>query len=374
LQVRSSWVKDLKTTPSIAANDSTLESSTAVITPIILCGGSGTRLWPRSRAVKPKPFLPLVGESTLFEATLARCADPAIFAAPIVVTGRGHLEHVTAQSADVADLQIIVEPAARNTAPAIALAAARLPEDAIMLVCPSDHHIADQAAFTRAAEAAAKLAADDWMVAFGIEAKRPETGFGYILQGEKIDGAGAGYRIDRFVEKPDRAKAEQFLADGGYSWNGGIFAFRAGAFLAELQRHRPEMALLVAQSIAAGSRDGAHFHPDPSKFGAIEPDSVDYAVMENTQSAAVVAADMGWSDVGNWEALRDARDRDESGNSIAGNGELIDCLNVMIDTDGPRVSVIGLDDVVVVVDGDEVLVVSAAGAQQVGKLNGAKSQ
>jgi mannose-1-phosphate guanylyltransferase/mannose-6-phosphate isomerase len=364
----------LKTAALIAANDSILERSIAVITPIILCGGSGTRLWPRSRAVKPKPFLPLVGESTLFEATLARCAEPAIFAAPVVVTGRGHLEHVTAQSADVADLQIIVEPAARNTAPAIALAAARLPEDAIMLVCPSDHHIADQAAFTRATEAAAKLAADDWMVAFGIEAKRPETGFGYILQGEKIDGAGAGYRIDRFVEKPDRAKAEQFLADGGYSWNGGIFAFRAGAFLAELQRHRPEMARLVAQSIAAGSRDGAHFHPDPSKFGAIEPDSVDYAVMENTQSAAVVAADMGWSDVGNWEALRDARDRDESGNSIAGNGELIDCLNVMIDTDGPRVSVIGLDDVVVVVDGDEVLVVSATGAQQVGKLSGAKSQ
>lgn len=364
----------MKTAPSIAANDSTLESSAAVITPIILCGGSGTRLWPRSRAVKPKPFLPLVGESTLFEATLARCADTAIFAAPVVVTGRVHLEHVTAQSADVADLQIIVEPAARNTAPAIALAAARLPEDAIMLVCPSDHHIADQAAFTRAAEAAAKLAADDWMVAFGIEAKRPETGFGYILQGEKIDGAGAGCRIERFVEKPDRAKAEQFLADGGYSWNGGIFAFRAGAFLAELERHRPEMARLVAQSVAAGSRDGAHFHPDPSTFGAIEPDSVDYAVMENTQSAAVVAADMGWSDIGNWEALREARDRDESGNSIAGNGELIDCSNVMIDSDGPRVSVIGLDDVVVVVDGDEVLVVSATGAQQVGKLSGAKSQ
>ena len=345
-----------------------------MITPIILCGGSGTRLWPRSRAVKPKPFLPLVGDKTLFEATLARCADPAVFAAPMVVTGRGHLDHVTAQSADVAGLRIIVEPAAKNTAPAIALAAARLPEDAILLVCPSDHHIADQAAFTLAAEAAAELAADGWMVAFGIEAKRPETGFGYILQGEEIAGAGNGHRIERFVEKPDRARAEQFLAHGGYSWNGGIFAFRAGAFLAGLEMHRPDMARLVKHAVADGEEDGAHFRPDASAFGAIDPDSVDYAVMENTGRAAVVTADMGWSDIGNWEALRDARARDTNGNSIAGNGELIDCSNVMIDSDGPRVSVIGLDDVVVVVDGDEVLVVSAAGAQQVGKLTGAKSQ
>lgn len=348
-----------------------------MITPIILCGGNGTRLWPRSRATKPKPFLPLVGDTTLFEATLARCGDPGIFAAPLVVTGRGHLDHVISQSADVAGLQIIVEPAAKNTAPAIALAAARLPADAIMLVCPSDHHIADQAAFTSAAQAAAALAADDWMVAFGIEAKRPETGFGYILQGEKIAGTGAGtgkcHRIERFIEKPDRARAEQFLAHGGYSWNGGIFAFRAGAFLAELELHRPDMARLVRQSVAAGAQTDGHFHPDAAAFGAIEPDSVDYAVMENSARAAVVAADMRWSDIGNWEALRDARARDESGNSISGNGELIDCTNVMIDSDGPRVSVVGLDDVVVVVDGNEVLVVSAAGAQQVGKLTGAKS-
>ncbi len=345
-----------------------------MITPIILCGGNGTRLWPRSRAVKPKPFLPLVGDATLFEATLARCADPAIFAAPMVVTGRGHLDHVTAQSAHVTGLQIIVEPAARNTAPAIALAAARLPPDAIMLVCPSDHHIGDQAAFTRAAQAAAALAADDWMVAFGIEAKRAETGFGYILQGEKITGVAKGHRIERFVEKPNRAKAEQFLAHGGYSWNGGVFAFRAGAFLAELEQHRPEMARLVKQSVSDGAQDGGHFYPGEAAFGAIEPESVDYAVMENTARAAVVAADMGWSDIGNWQALRDARQGDEQGNSIIGNGQLIDCTNVMIDSDGPRVSVIGLADVVVVVDGDEVLVVSAAGAQQVGDLTGAKSQ
>jgi mannose-1-phosphate guanylyltransferase len=348
-----------------------------VITPIILCGGSGTRLWPRSRVAKPKPFLPLVGDQTLFEATLARCADQQVFAAPVVVTGQGHLAHVAAQSAGIAGLQIIVEPAAKNTAPAIALAAARLPADAIMLVCPSDHHISDEAAFTRAAQAAAELAAEDWMVAFGIEAKRPETGFGYILRGKEITDVDAGgYRIERFVEKPDRAHAEQFLADGGYSWNGGIFAFRAGAFLDELTRYRPEMARAVQLAIAEGTRDGAQFNPDAAAFGAIEPDSVDYAVMENTQHAAVVAADMGWSDIGNWEALRDAQagKADAAGNIVEGAGELIDCSNVMVDSDGPRVSVIGLDDVVIVVDGNEVLVVSAAGAQQVGKLTGAKSQ
>jgi len=215
------------------------------------------------------------------------------------------------------------------------------------------------------------------MVAFGIEAKRPETGFGYILRGEEITDVDAGgHRIEKFVEKPDRARAEQFLADGGYSWNGGIFAFRAGAFLDELARHRPEMARAVQLAIAEGTADGAQFRPDAAAFGAIKPDSVDYAIMENTQHAAVVAADMGWSDIGNWEALRDARagKANAAGNIVEGTGELIDCSNVMVDSDGPRVSVIGLDDVVVVVDGNEVLVVSAAGAQQVGKLTGAKSQ
>ncbi|MDZ4307293.1 mannose-1-phosphate guanylyltransferase [Allopontixanthobacter sp.] len=343
-----------------------------VITPIILCGGSGTRLWPRSRAVKPKPFLPLVGEATLFEATLARCADPAVFAPPIVVTGRDHLEHVTAQSQVAAGLQIIVEPAARNTAPAVALAAARLPAEAIMLVCPSDHYIGDRAAFIGAAQSAAALAADGWMVAFGIEAVSPETGFGYILRGTAIDHG--GYRIERFVEKPDRDRAAQFLADGGYSWNGGIFAFRAGDYLTELERYRPEMARLVRKSVSEGVQDGAQFYPDADAFAAIERESVDYAVMENTSRAAVIPADMGWSDIGNWTALHEARSRDAAGNSVTGKAELIDCSNVMVETDGPRVSIIGLQDVVVVVDGNEVLIVSAAGAQQVGKLNGAENQ
>ncbi len=343
----------------------------SMIHPVILCGGSGTRLWPRSRKTLPKPFLPLVGEQTLFEATLARCADPAVFAAPIVVTGAAHLPHVEAQSASFPGTSIIVEPEAKNTAPAIALASLRLPEDAVMLVCPSDHYIADVAAFRTAAEAAAALAAEDNMVAFGITPTAPETGFGYIKRGEALE---AGFAVDRFVEKPDLARAIEFLADGSYSWNGGIFAFRAGALVAELEAHRPEMVAAVARAVERGAQNGQHFHPDATAFGAIDGDSIDYAVMENTSRAAMVPVAMGWSDIGNWHALRDARAADDAGNTVHGPAELVDCSGVLIESDGPRVSAIGLSDVAIVVDGEEVLVTSMQGTQKVGKLGGASNQ
>lgn len=342
----------------------------SLIHPVILCGGSGTRLWPVSRKAMPKPFLPLVGEATLFEATLARTADPAQFAAPVIVTGEAHLPHVEAQLGDRA-ATIIVEPAAKNTAPAIALAAAHLPEDAVMLVCPSDHHIADVAAFHAAAQAAAGLAREDNMVAFGIAPSHPETGYGYIRRGAEIAG---GFAVEQFVEKPDLDRAIQFLASGDYSWNGGIFAFRAGAFLAELAQHRPDMAQAVRQAVAAGSRAGARLHPDAASFAAIKGESVDYAVMEETSRAAMVPVAMGWSDIGNWQALRDAREGDAQGNRSRGNVELVECRRVLAETDGPRISAIGLTDVAVVVNGDEVLVTTMDGAQLVGKLSGAAKQ
>jgi len=352
------------------------------ITPVILCGGSGTRLWPRSRADKPKPFLPLVGDNTLFEATVGRCGDDALFNPPLVVTGRKHLDHVEAQLAAAPGAEnskwgVIVEPSARNTAAAIALAALRLDPDAIMLVCPSDHHIADSDAFARAASAAAALAADDWLVSFGIEATAPETGFGYLLRGEPIasaSGEGKGFRVAKFVEKPDATRAQAFLDSGDYAWNGGIFAFRAGAFLAELERHRPAIAAAARHAAELGHADGARFHPDADAFAAIKSESVDYAVMENTDRAAMVPASMGWSDIGNWQALHEARAVDADGNHASGPAELIGCRNVMVDSDGPRVSVIGLEGVIVVVDKGEVLVTTAAGAQLVGKLAGAVNQ
>ena len=341
------------------------------IYPVIMCGGSGTRLWPRSRKSKPKPFLPLVGEETLFEGTVGRCGDRAVFAAPTIVTGTAHLEHVEAQLGEVDDAVIVVEPEAKNTAAAIALAAARLPDDAIMLVCPSDHHIADMPAFVAAAEAAAALARDDWMVAFGITPTHPETGYGYIKRAGELPG---GYAVERFVEKPDRETAERFLNDGGFSWNGGIFAFRAGAFMDELSRHRPALADAVRRAVEEGEADGKRFHPAPAPFAEIEGESVDYAVMEETDRAAMVPVSMGWSDIGGWPALRDARGGDENGNRVRGNAELVDCRNVLVDSDGRRVSVIGLEDVAIVVDGDEILVTTMDGAQKVGKLSGAANQ
>lgn len=341
------------------------------IHPVILCGGSGTRLWPRSRKHRPKPFLPLLGERTLFQQSLDRASDPARFAAPTIVAGSAHCGLIEEQANAGTGARLIVEPAAKNTAPAIALAAHALPPEAIMLVCPSDHFIADEEAFLAGVADAVALAEQDYMVAFGIEPTAPETGYGYILKGTPV---APGHAVARFVEKPDLATAERFLADGGYVWNGGIFAFRAGAFLSELATHRPEMAAQIAQSWDDRREEGWQAHPAAETFAAIAGESVDYAVMENTSRAAVVSADMGWSDIGNWDALMAAREADDDGNHVAGLVNLINSRNVMVETDGARVSVVGLDNVIVIVDGDEVLVTSRAGAQAVGKLPGAAQQ
>ena len=343
------------------------------IVPVILCGGSGTRLWPRSRKAMPKPFLPLMGETTLFAATVLRCSPDAGFADPVVVAGSAHVLLVESQLPDAQRGSIIVEPEGRNTAAAIALAAVRLPAEAIMLVCPSDHHIGDWAAFQAAAHEAAALAADDWLVSFGIAPTSPETGFGYLKRGEAIAGS-SGYRVERFVEKPDLDRARAFLADGGYSWNGGIFAFRAGVFLAELTHHRPDIAEAVRAAVAAGHEEGDRFYPDAAIFATIRGDSVDYAVMEKTNRAAMVPVSMDWSDIGNWQALHDALPRDDLGNAVRGPAELKNCRNVMVESDGPRVSVVGVENLIIVVDGNEVMITTPGGAQLVGKLQGAVNQ
>lgn len=344
------------------------------IHPVILCGGSGTRLWPLSRKALPKPFLPLVAEETLFEQAVRRVAGDDRFAAPMVVAGAAHADIIIDQLGDAPGARLVIEPCARNTAPAIALAAALLPEDAVMLVCPSDHHIADSAAFRAAALAAAELAAQDYLVSFGIAPERPETGYGYIERGEPLPG---GHAIRRFVEKPDLARAREYLASGNFSWNGGIFAFRAGHLLAELAAHRPDMARLVRQAVGEGREDGARFLPAAEPFAAIAGDSIDYAVMENTARAAMVPADMGWSDIGNWAALADALagSADENGNVARGGPvDLAACRGVFALTDGPRISAVGLEDVCIIVSGDEVLVTTREGAQAVGKLPGAANQ
>jgi mannose-1-phosphate guanylyltransferase/mannose-1-phosphate guanylyltransferase/mannose-6-phosphate isomerase len=346
--------------------------SSGKITPIILCGGSGTRLWPRSRAAKPKPFLPLVEDRTLFEQALLRCADAAHFHAPLVVTGAAHVEHVDAQLGLAPDAEIIVEPQSKNTAAAIALAALRLPADSIMLICPSDHHIGDCAAFTKTARSAAELASEGWLVSFGIEPRSPDTGFGYLRRGERIGKS--GFKVAQFVEKPDIARAQAYLASGEYAWNGGIFAFGVGTYLEELGRFRPKLYAAVREAAEKSVVSGRRFYPNVEAFNEIEPESVDYAVMENTVHAAMVPADMAWSDIGNWQALHSARKRDQSGNAVRGPVELVDCRNVLVESDGTRVSVIGLRDVIIVVDGGDVLVTSAVSAHKVGKLSGAVNQ
>lgn len=342
------------------------------ITPVILCGGNGTRLWPRSRATKPKPFLPLIGEETLFEEALRRCGDPEYFDAPVIVNGAAHLVHVEEQLGGSPGAHVIIEPSARSTAAAIALAALRLPHDAIMLVCPSDHHIGDQEAFTAAALSAAALAGQGWLVSFGIVPESAHTGFGYIRRGDALGAL--GFRVAQFIEKPDQAIAEGFLADGGYSWNSGIFAFRVTDYLAELERHRPHLIAAVRRSVDDGTAKRHLFYPEPTAFARIMTESVDYAVMENTVKAAMVTVDMSWSDIGNWQAVHAARIRDINGNSIIGRAELVDCRNVLVETDDAHVSVIGLENVVVVVNGGAVLVTTAEGAQKVGKLACAISQ
>ena len=339
------------------------------IVPVILCGGSGTRLWPRSRKDRPKPFLPLIGERSLFEGTLDRVTGEA-FASPIVVGGKAHQSLIQAQSGN--GVRRIVEPSARNTAPAIALAAHMAGGDTVLLVCPSDHHIADVAAFRDAVAKGAKLARAGRLVAFGIDPTGPETGYGYIRRGDELGNE--GFAIAQFVEKPDRERAIAMLAGGDHAWNGGIFMFRADTFLDELARHRPEMARAAADAFERGTSDDNALHPDPEAFDAIQGESVDYAVMEQTRVAAMVPVRMGWSDIGNWQALHEARDRDEEGNTVGGRGDLAGCRNVIIESDGPRVSVIGLENIAVVVDGDEVLVTRLDASQDVGKLPGAKSQ
>lgn len=342
------------------------------IVPVILCGGSGTRLWPRSRVSKPKPFLPLVGERSLFEETVARTQGVDGFAPPVIVTGSAHLDHVLEQLGEQSGAEVIVEPMAKNTAAAIALAALRLSRGQVMLVCPSDHHIADANAFRDVAAKAAALAKDGWLVSFGIEAKSPETGFGYLQRGESIGDF--GYRTARFVEKPDIERAQEFVADGNYAWNGGIFAFEVGAFLDELSQHRPDILEGAKAAVEAGRCDGPSFHPAGEPFASINGQSVDYAVMENTTKAALVPADMGWSDIGSWDAVQTARFADDQGNSVKGSADLVDCARVLVESDGPRVSVIGLSDVAIIVDGNDILVTTMEGAQKVGKLPGAANQ
>jgi len=324
--------------------------------PVILSGGSGTRLWPLSREAFPKQFLALVGRESMLQATWRRVA-PLASGAPIVVAGEAHRFMVAEQlrEAGCDAATILLEPLARNTAPAIAAAAleaVRDGADPLLLVLPSDHVIADADAFRAAVRAASQAAESGALVTFGIVPTGPETGYGYIKA-----SAGEGVRaVERFVEKPDAATAAAYVASGDYAWNSGMFLFRASSYLAELERHQPAMLAACREALARARRDVDFVRLDATAFAASPSDSIDYAVMEKTAHAAVLAIDAGWNDVGSWAALWQVAEQDGQGNAHHGDVIAQDCRDTLAWGDGRLLALLGLRDVVVVDTADAVLV------------------
>ena len=335
------------------------------ITPVILSGGSGTRLWPLSRSARPKQLLSLTHELTMLQLTAARTADGSRFAPPMVVANAAHADLIEDQlkAVGVTPSPLILEPAGRNTAPAIALAALAAEPDALLLVMPSDHVIQDVPAFRDAVERALPLVEQGWLATFGITPDQPDTGYGYICRGEDL--APGVHRVARFVEKPDRATAEGYLAEGCYSWNGGIFLFQASAYLDALRAHAPAMLDAVGLAMDGARADGARLWPDAEAFAASPSDSIDYAVMEKADRVAVVPVDMGWSDVGSWDALHALAAKDDAGNSRHGEVLSIDTSGCLIRTDGPLVAAVGVSDLIVIATGDAVLILPRGSSQDV---------
>lgn len=330
------------------------------VIPVILSGGAGTRLWPLSVPERPKQLLALTSDRTMLQMTALRAAEP-----PIVVAGESHANEVERQLAaiGIAPKALLLEPAARNTAPAIALAALLAPADMPLLVMPSDHVIGDVESFRKAIEAALPAAADGWLVTFGIAPEAPETGYGYIERGETI-GEGL-HRVARFREKPDAATAAAYVADGRHLWNGGIFLFRRDAFLQALAEHAPQVLAAAEASVEARREAGRRVYPDRTAFAASPSISVDYAVLEKAERIAVVPVSMGWSDVGSWDALYDAAVKDAEGNVVGGDAHAIGSGGCLIRSDGPVVTAVGVNDLVIVATKDAVLVVPRGETQRV---------
>ncbi len=342
----------------------------ATMTPVILSGGAGTRLWPMSRQRYPKQFLPLAAARTMLQETVARVAGDPRFAPPLIVCNEDHRFLVAEQlRADgTAHQAILLEPMARNTAPAVALAAlwlTRAHDDAIMVVLPSDHVIHDVAAFNAALDRAATAAAAGHLVTFGITPRGPETGFGYIHGGAPLADADGVLAVTAFVEKPDEETAQAYLVSGDYYWNSGMFVFRTSVFLAELERLAPEILAAARAALTAGRADADFFRADAAAFGTAPAVSIDYAVMEHTEHAAVVPADMGWSDVGSWSALWEIGDADRHGNVILGDVVEAGTRASYLHSDGPLIAAIGLTNMVVVATPDAVLVAPREHTQQV---------
>jgi mannose-1-phosphate guanylyltransferase / mannose-6-phosphate isomerase len=341
------------------------------IVPVIMCGGAGTRLWPVSRESMPKQFVPLVGSGSTFQQVLARVNDADLFARPIIITNADFRFVVAEQLREAGiDADIVLEPVRRDSGPAVAVSAVLAVErnrDALVLVLAADHVVRKADEFREACRRAAAAAAEGRIVTFGIEPTHPATNYGYIRPGAQLNGA-AVHAVDAFVEKPNAATAASYVADR-YLWNSGNFLFHAATMLSEIERFEPAMAEAAKAAVHGLTRDLDFLRLAAEPFARAPKKSIDYAVMERTKLAAVVPADLGWSDVGSWSTVWDVLDHDQAGNATEGPVVMLDSRNSLVRSEEPVLTtVVGLDDVIVVSTSDAVLVTARGKAEQVKTL------
>jgi mannose-1-phosphate guanylyltransferase len=324
-----------------------------MIKAVVIAGGSGSRLWPLSRAGYPKQFLPLTGEATLFQETVSRL-DSLNVESLVAICNEDHRFFVAEQLREINKAgSIILEPFGKNTAPAIGLAALTSEDDSLLLVLPADHIVVDNDAFVAAVSGAIPLAESGKLVTFGIVAESPRTGYGYIRRGKEVN---SGYVVDEFVEKPSAELAKEYVASGSYYWNSGMFLFKASRYLEELEKFRPDIYQACLASLASAESDSDFLRINSKEFAMCPSESIDYAVMEQTPDAVVVPLDAGWSDIGSWSSVWEMSDKDSDGNSSEGDILLHNTRNSLVRSDGRLVAAVGVDDLIIVCTKDAVMV------------------